>query len=81
LVIFILVNIFVKFIEVFLFILLALFGFNLTHNILVLYDTWKVKNIHIPSSQTKRTIKTQKTKDKTITGHKETQMTGQHEPL
>jgi len=41
----------------------------------------EVKNINIPSSQTKRTIKTQKTKDKTITGNKETQMTGQHEPL
>jgi len=41
----------------------------------------KVKNIYIPSSQTKRTIKSQKTKDKTITGNKETQMTGQHEPL
>jgi len=41
----------------------------------------KKKNIYIPSSQTKGTIKTQKTKDKTITGNKETQMTGQHEPL
>jgi len=41
----------------------------------------KLKNIYIPSSQTKGTIKTQKTKDKTITGNKETQMTGQHESL
>jgi len=38
-------------------------------------------NIQIPSSQTKVTIRTQKTKDKTITWNKETQMTGQHEPL
>jgi len=35
----------------------------------------------MPSSQTKGTIKTQKTKDKAITGNKETQMTGKHEPL
>jgi len=40
----------------------------------------KVKNKYIPSSQTKGTIKTQKTKDKIITGIKATQMTGQHEP-
>jgi len=38
-------------------------------------------NIYIPSSQTKGTIKTQKTKDKTITGNKDTQMTGKYEPL
>jgi len=30
------------------------------------------------NSQTKRTIKTQNPKDKTITWNKETQMTGQH---
>jgi len=41
----------------------------------------EVKHIYIPSSQTKGTIKTQKTKDKTITGNKETQMTGKPEPL
>jgi len=39
------------------------------------------KNIYIPSSQTKGTIKTQKTKDKTITWNKEKQMARQHEPL
>jgi len=39
-----------------------------------------VKNIHTKQS-TKGTIKTQYPKDKTITCNKETQMTGQHEPL
>jgi len=33
------------------------------------------------SSQTRGTIKTQKTKDKTIKCNKETQMARQHEPL
>jgi len=41
----------------------------------------KLKNIYIPSNQTKGTIKTQNSKDKTITWNKETQMTGQHESL
>jgi len=39
------------------------------------------KYIKIPRSQTRRTIKTQNPKDKTITWSKETQMTGQHEHL
>jgi len=39
----------------------------------------KVTNIEIASNQTKRTIKTQNPKDKTITRNKETQMIGQHE--
>jgi len=41
----------------------------------------KVQNIEIPRNQTKEAIKTQNPKDKTITRNKETQMTGQHEPL
>jgi len=40
-----------------------------------------VKNIEIPSNQTKGTIKTQNPKDKTITWNKESEMTWQHEPL
>jgi len=39
----------------------------------------EVKNIEIPSNQTKGTIKTQDPKDKTLTCNKETQMAGQHE--
>jgi len=38
-----------------------------------------VKNIEIPSVQTKGTLKTQNPKDKTITWNKETQITGQPE--
>jgi len=44
------------------------------------YETIR-KNIEISSNQMKRIIKTQHPKDKTITRNKETQMTGQHEPL
>jgi len=40
----------------------------------------KVKNIDTKQSN-KRNNQTQKTKDETITRNKETQMTGQHEPL
>jgi len=40
----------------------------------------EVKN-KITSNQTKGTIRTQNPKDKTITWNKETQMTGQREPL
>jgi len=41
----------------------------------------EVKDIEIPSNQTEGTIKTQNSKDKTITLNKEIQITGQHEPL
>jgi len=40
-----------------------------------------VKTIEITRNQTRGTIKTQNKKDKTITRHKEAQMTRQHEPL
>jgi len=49
--------------------------------VFAVYVLLKVKNIYIPSRQTKATIKTHKTKYKTVTGNKETEMTVQHESI
>jgi len=41
----------------------------------------RIKYIYRYQAVKQKENQTQKTKDKTITGNKETQMTGQHEPL